>query len=177
MNFNLLWLDIETTGLCPVNDRILEIAWSITDLLGEPCLGEGTVLVDEGRGFPVDMHPKVLEMHTVSGLLEEWKACSSKWAVDAALKVIKSQLLQFPESDIRIAGNSIHYDISFLEKFSTWKEVSKSLSHRRYDTTSVLLAHQIRTGKDLRSTIPQMKHRALDDIRTSILYHKECIKY
>jgi len=75
----LAWLDIETTGLNPDEDHLLEIACVVTDLSGQP-IEEGEYhrvaalpdawQPDDPGSWPVD--PTVRDMHAVNGL---WDSC------------------------------------------------------------------------------------------------------
>src|SRR6185295_16750985 len=72
----LLWLDIETTGLDPTRDAILEIAWILTefsypyrdvDLPG----ARGTRLLPRpGNDYARELSAFIFDMHTKSGLIE-----------------------------------------------------------------------------------------------------------
>lgn len=194
-----LWLDLETTGLDPDLDMILEIAWQITDKWGEYVHGmSGSALIQQPL---IDLNtfcnPYVIDMHKKSGLLDEWtqaneeveKSSIDTVCGDAQIKEVLETIATmckslrsvpgYPDAEIRIAGNSIHFDIEFLQQISdgeAWADTLQPiLSHRRHDMTPVLQAYELRYGVDLRKEIPAMTHRAADDIITSIRYHRAAV--
>jgi oligoribonuclease (3'-5' exoribonuclease) len=86
----LIWIDTETSGLVPSKDHILEVAVALATLEDpfdvhdpdfrpaswvlhqEPAFIDGKPNeVADGIRLPTTMHPKVIEMHTKSGLFDE----------------------------------------------------------------------------------------------------------
>lgn len=68
----LLWMDVETTGLDPDHDRILEVELRCTDMKGVLCVGGfHRVIGLKGRKASVtDGNIKAWRMHCANGLLE-----------------------------------------------------------------------------------------------------------
>lgn len=69
----LLWMDVETTGLDPDRDRILEVEMRCTDMRGVRCVGGFRRVIGlEGRKASVtDGNIKAWRMHCANGLLED----------------------------------------------------------------------------------------------------------
>lgn len=69
----LLWMDVETTGLDPDRDRILEVELRCTDMRGVRCVGGFRRVIGlEGRKASVtDGNIKAWRMHCANGLLED----------------------------------------------------------------------------------------------------------
>lgn len=128
-----VWVDIETTGLNPIRDRILEIGVMVTDKDGL-MLGHNSWLVDH-RVSALDMWDnlpdKVIEMHQASGLIDDWNANHQKIAsvdADGSLAklnqgAIESDIIRFLEVQMGLedgkygmAGSSVHFDRAFIKQ-------------------------------------------------------------
>jgi oligoribonuclease len=104
-------LDLETTGLDPFEDSILEVAAiALTQDLEEISRIHHVVK----RGKPRDISPKVQRMHEDNGL---WKECEAaqlcELEVDIELAYWMSTF-QMPPKSIMLAGNSPQFDHKFL---------------------------------------------------------------
>jgi len=162
---NLVWIDLETTGLSVGRRAILEIASIVTD--------KELRIISEGPTFVVHQPEEVLEridpwceqQHGFSGLLEECRAS------DVSLRDAEQKTLTFLRKHTHrgvapLCGNSILLDRRFLMRYMP--ELNGHLSHRNVDVSAIQeLAIRWFPGViarlDKRST-----HRAADDIRESI---------
>ena len=102
------------------------------------------------------------KQHKVSGLIERIK--SSGLSED----VVKNQLVgfikaQFGNEPAILAGNSIHNDRKFIEKW--WPEVNDLLHYRMLDVSAFKILMQ---GKYNVAFEKNNSHRAFDDIQASI---------
>jgi oligoribonuclease len=162
---NLIWIDIEMSGLEPDTDRILELAILITNSQLE--------LVAEGPVLVVHQPPAVLDAmddwnkaaHSKSGLIDRVKA-STLLEADA-----ESQLLAFisqyvPKRISPICGNSVHQDRRFLVKYMP--RLEEYFLYRNLDVST--LKELVRRWKPelLAGLTKHGKHEALADIQESI---------
>lgn len=163
----LAWMDLEMTGLDPVNDRIVEIATLITDDDLE-IVAEGPDLVvhqpDEALAAMSDV---VTAMHTRSGLLEEIR--SSTITLEDAGEQTLAFLRQHigTERTVPLCGNSIGTDRRFL--LAHLPAIEEFLHYRSVDVSSIKeLAKRWNPAVLTRAPRKAEGHRALDDIRESV---------
>lgn len=111
--FNLIWLDMEMTGLDPDNDRIIEVAVLVTDM-------ELNILA-EGPIFAIHQPDAVLDKmdnwnkgtHGKSGLIDRVKASTTTEA-DAEVALIAFLKQYVPAGKSPMCGNSICQDRRFM---------------------------------------------------------------
>lgn len=172
---NLVWIDLEMTGLNPANDVILEIASIITDK-DLNVIKEGPSLVIHQPDSVLDyMDHRVKELHTKSGLLELVRNSSItlKQAEDQTLSFIKTYCM--PET-APLCGNSVWQDRTFLYHYMP--QLLSYLHYRIIDVTSFKeiitrwYPHNRHAFFEKKDT-----HRALDDIKESIAELKQYRTY
>jgi oligoribonuclease len=162
---NLVWMDLEMTGLDPEVERILEVATIITDSALN-IIAEGPVLcVAQPESLLAAMDEWNTSHHTASGLVERVRREGISEAEAEA------QTLAFIQQHVEpgkspLCGNSIAQDRRFLVKYMPVLEAH--LHYRNIDVSTVKeLA--VRWRPDVYQMIKkQGAHRAVDDIRESI---------
>lgn len=170
---NLIWIDLEMTGLDPERDRIIEIATLVTDA-NLNILAEGPVMaVHQSDAQLALMDEWNVRTHTGSGLVERVKA--STFDDNAAqLKTIEFLRQWVPEGKSPICGNSVAQDRRFLFKYMPELE---SYFHYRYLDVSTLKELARRWKPEILGGFKkQNTHQALDDIRESVAelaYYRE----
>jgi oligoribonuclease len=172
---NLIWIDLEMTGLDPAQHVPLEIASLVTD--GQlNILAEGPALaIYQPEENLTNMHTWVLEQHTKSGLLERVRA--STVTLEQAQEQTLFFLREFCEPDTSpLCGNSIWNDRAFLQTYMP--KIAKFLYYRMIDVTSfkevVARWYPDSPHKEYKK---EDKHRALDDIRESVAELRHFRKY
>lgn len=162
----LIWLDLETTGLNPETDVILEVAAFEAELT-KPF--DAHKIYDTVLEFPAakanSLTPFILGMHT-----DLLKACAvSRVTVkNAELDLMR----RLPEREYTLAGSSVHFDHGFIRKHMP--TLNKRLSHRHYDVSAVkLFAQSLGMPK-----FPKAEaHRAAADVMESIAHAKTCAEW
>ncbi len=162
---NLIWLDMEMSGLLPDSDRILELAVVVTDA-DLNVLGESPVFVIHQSDEVLDgMDAWNKGAHGRSGLIGKVKASTLDEA-DATLQMI-AFLKQFvPAGKSPMCGNSICQDRRFMARYMPDLE---SYFHYRNLDVSVFKELARRWKTDIYSGFKKAsKHEALADIYESI---------
>lgn len=162
---NLVWMDLEMTGLDPEKERIIEIATIITD-------GDLNV-VAEGPELVVHQPAKLMKamdewnqkQHAKSGLIERVKA-SKITEEEAERRTLEFISLYTAPKSSPLCGNSIHHDRRFLIKYMPL--LNEHLHYRHVDVTTVKALVQRWYPSTRRYIQKKEKHRALNDVRESI---------
>lgn len=162
---NLIWVDLEMTGLDPETHKIIEIASIVTDSELN-ILAEGPVLaIHQPEEELAKMDDWCTNTHTASGLVERVR--NSKISEqDAVAQTIEFLEKWVPKGASPICGNSIGQDRRFLYKHMPELE---EFFHYRYVDVSTLKELARRWQPEvLNGFTKQGTHLALDDIRESI---------
>lgn len=164
-NDNLIWVDLEMTGLHPDKDRIIEIATIVTDSTLS-VIAEGPVLAIRQSEAVLDtMDDWNVETHTQSGLIERVRA-SDVSESDAAGQTLEFLREHVSPDSSPMCGNSICQDRRFL--FRWMPELEKYFHYRNIDVSSVKELCQRWAPQIADHLTKETSHRALQDIRDSI---------
>lgn len=161
---NIVWIDLETTGLDPERSVILEIAVVITDKYLN-VLDQTALVVHQPPEALVDLDAWVQQQHQASGLLDEVRQ-SSLTLAQAEAAVLERVEARCPPQACPLAGSSVCFDRRFLLRHMP--KVEAHLSYRQIDVSS--LKELVRRWYPDKA-IPNgtgAKHRALPDILESI---------
>ena len=162
---NLIWTDLEMTGLDPDCDRIIEIATVVTDKqLNE--LGVGPVLaIHQPESLMEKMDDWNTRQHTSSGLWDRVRASevSVAQAEDETLDFLRDFV---PAGTSPVCGNSICQDRRFM--YRLMPELEVFFHYRNLDVSSIKELAKRWSPQILSGFKKQSKHLALEDIRDSI---------
>ncbi|MGV6808712.1 MAG: oligoribonuclease [bacterium] len=162
---NLIWIDLEMTGLDTVNDYIIEIATIVTDK-ALTILAEGPVLaIHQPDHILAQMDDWNTKQHGGSGLTERVKqsAISMTEAEQQTLAFLRAYV---PENKSPMCGNSICQDRRFMARLMP--ELECYFHYRNLDVSTLKELTQRWQPAILDQFEKKNSHLALDDIRESI---------
>ncbi|WP_448249847.1 oligoribonuclease [Thalassotalea agariperforans] len=162
---NLIWLDLEMTGLEPETDVILEIASVVTDSQLN-ILAKGPVFaIHQSDEVLNNMNPWCIEHHGQSGLTQRCRES----AVDlqqATIETIKFVEQYVPKGKSPMCGNSIGQDRRFINKYMP--DFEDYFHYRNLDVSTVKELARRWKPEVLDKVVKTGAHLALDDILESI---------
>lgn len=162
---NLIWIDLEMTGLDPIKDRIIEIATIVTN--------QELEIVAEGPSLAVYQDEKILqamddwntEHHTNSGL---WKRVVES---EVSIREAEQLTIEFLQEHVPIhsspmCGNSICQDRRFLAK--SMPQLENYFHYRQIDVSSIKELIRRWNPQLLDGFSKTGQHLALADVEESI---------
>ena len=163
---NLLWLDLEMTGLDPARCTILEIGAAITSPELELITESPVIAVHHSEHTLSSMEPWSQRHHEKSGLIGQCRR-SRVSLKKAELAVIRFVKAHFAPKTARLCGNSIWQDRRFLTKYMP--KLDAYLFYRMIDVSTIKeLVSRWYPGTSFCHDQKLKTHRVLDDIRESI---------
>jgi oligoribonuclease len=166
---NLLWLDMEMTGLDVQKERIIEVAAIVTDKDLIPIDSFESVVFQEQK-FLDAMDDWNTKQHNESGLVDKIPSAPSSEEVERKLcDFVKKH---FKGEPAILSGNSIGQDRKFIDAYMP--ELAKLLHYRLLDVTSwkIVMGPKFNVEYEKKES-----HRALDDIKESIAELKTFIDF
>jgi Oligoribonuclease (3''->5'' exoribonuclease) len=162
---NLIWIDLEMTGLDPDTHKIIEIATIVTDAQLN-ILAEGPVLAIHQPQSELDkMDDWCTQTHTQSGLVA--RVQQSQVSEQAAIEQTIAFLSQWvPAGASPICGNSVGQDRRFL--YRHMPALERYFHYRTVDVSTLKELTRRWQPEILNAFSKKGTHLALDDIRESI---------
>lgn len=172
-NLNLIWIDLEMTGLEPDANRIIEIATVVTD--------PNLVILGEGPVFAIHQSDELLngmdqwntKQHNQSGLVTRVKnsLVDEKEAEKQTIDFLKQYV---DAGNSPMCGNTVGQDRRFLYKYMP--DLAAFFHYRNMDVST--LKELVRRWQPnlLSGITKESKHLALDDIKDSInelIYYRQ----
>ena len=164
-NENLIWIDLEMTGLNLDTDKILEIATIVTD--------SNLNILEEGPNLAIYQHDTLLQamdewntkQHNKSGLVNRVRAS------DIDIMKAEQLTLQFLQKWIDqglspMCGNSVHQDRRFLNKYMPTLE--NFFHYRNLDVSTIKELAKRWQPELVKQFKKESQHLALEDIKDSI---------
>ena len=157
-------MDLEMTGLDPVEDRILEVAviatdWDFTEIASYTAVKK--------------VGSKLMKSRMVGEFWEKFpevrQALMTQNADGTNGRTVENELLEFidehfdADTPVLLGGNSIHQDRKFID--NEWPRLANRLHYRMLDVSAWKVVFD---GKYKKKFAKPEAHRALDDIRGSI---------
>ena len=162
---NLIWIDLEMTGLDPMSDRIIEIATIVTNKHLEELAVGPVIAVHQAASLMAGMDEWNTNQHGQSGLIERVR--KSEIDEGQAEKATIDFLQQYiPSNTSPMCGNSICQDRRFLARLMP--DLEEFFHYRNLDVSTLKELANRWYPKIAKGYSKESKHQALDDIRDSI---------
>ena len=162
---NLIWIDLEMTGLNPLTERIIEIATVVTDS-NLKVLAEGpSLVINQSDSLLAGMDEWNTRQHGSSGLTDRVRN-SQITEAEAMQQTLDFLSHWVPKGQSPMCGNSIGQDRRFLVRYMPELEV---FFHYRNLDVSTLKELVRRWRPDLEGGFSKKgSHLAMDDVHDSI---------
>jgi oligoribonuclease len=162
---NLIWIDLEMTGLIPETDVIIEIATVVTDA--------DLNIIDEGPSLAIHQKNELIEgmdewntnQHNGSGLVK--RVQESNISISQAESLTLDFLSKYVDSGVSpMCGNSICQDRRFL--YNYMPNLEKFFHYRHIDVSTLKELAVRWKPETISSSSKKSRHLALSDIYDSI---------
>jgi len=171
---NLIWIDLEMTGLEPQQDQIIEIATVVTDA-NLKILAQGPVIaIHQPDGIMQAMDDWNTRHHGDSGLTRRVQESSSSMA-DSEQETLEFLRAYVVPGKSPMCGNSICQDRRFMARLMP--ELEAFFHYRNLDVSTLKELARLWKPELTSGFVKQGAHLALDDILESIAeleYYREC---
>ena len=161
---NLIWIDLEMTGLDPEKEKIIEIATLITDSQLNYIAEGPNIIIKQPQEYIDGMDEWNQEHHGKSGLIEEVKKSSTSQQV-AEMETLEFISKYVGAKQSPMCGNTVSHDRRFLVKYMP--RLESYFTYRHIDVSSV---KELATRWMNEAQVYEKKgaHRAMGDIKESV---------
>ena len=162
---NLVWLDMEMTGLDPNRERIIEVAMIVTDNDLNILAQSPILVVHQSDALLGAMDDWNTATHTRTGLIERVKASDlNEQQVEAQLLAFMQQYV--PEKTSPMCGNSVHQDRRFMQIYMP--KLEAYFHYRNLDVSTLKELAKRWRPEIAKGVVKKGAHQALADIEESI---------
>lgn len=174
---NLIWIDLEMTGLNPQKDRIIEIATIVTDAQLNVLATGPELVINQPERLLKEMDEWNTTQHTKSGLVAKVLE-STITEQEAEIRTLDFLLNLVEPGYSPICGNSIYQDRRFLSLYMP--KLEAFFHYRNLDVSTLKILAKQWAPEVFEQLTKSSSHRALDDIMGSIeelkFYRKHLLK-
>ena len=170
---NLIWIDMEMSGLDADHDKVLEVAIVVTDAALNTVAEAPVLVVHQEETVLAAMDTWNTSTHTKSGLVDRVRASTLREA-DVEARMIEFLQPLVPESVSPMCGNSVHQDRRFLARHMP--RLEGYFLYRNLDVSTLKELARRWRPELLGGIVKAGKHEALADIHESIAelkYYRE----
>ena len=162
---NLVWIDLEMTGLDPDAERIIEIATVVTDASLAVLADGPEIAIQQTAQVLAAMDEWNTEQHGRSGLTERVLAstCGEREAEARTLAFLERWV---PSQTSPMCGNSVCLDRRFLHRYMP--RLERFFHYRNLDVSTLKELCRRWAPEKAERLVKRAEHRALQDIRGSI---------
>ena len=164
-NKNIIWVDIETTGIEPLEETILEVAIIVTDKNLNILEETPPVVIHQTDEVLDGMDLWCLNTHGKSGLIDECR--ESDLSMREADELLAFLVDEYSVGGkLPMAGNSVHFDRAFIKVHMP--RLFRTFHYRNIDVSTLYELYTRWCPERISNDL--IAHRALDDIQRSVEY-------
>jgi oligoribonuclease len=165
----IFWFDMETTGLDPDEDEVLEVAWMFSDLSLERTWGAEEFLLSTDQEWRGDQF--VMDMHGRSGLLADHAVAAHDGELQeiSIVDAYAAEQVLAVGGPVYLGGSGVHFDRNFMRTgrlahlgSPRFPKLDAALHYRLVDVSVVERFVRDVCGIEVPEHTPE--HRAFDDV-------------
>jgi oligoribonuclease len=157
-----LWIDLETTGLDPDNDRIIEVGWFLSNGFNQVTDEQSVIITPDKIAWELMKQDLFVQtMHTENDLIKDMETFGTILIEDAEDQILED-LSREDDQLFTLAGASVHFDRGFIRNWMP--RLERKLSHRHMDISTLRMFFDEMGYASIGERDTPTKHRALEDV-------------